>query len=116
MNAPRQCYAIVNERWRDGSPRFGVVMYREEIGLKSVGVDVPARRYEFDVLARDVGEAIKTVEYHFGLSALWYRVDETPRPVTPARACPCGEMTINDCAGECGRPAAIVDDLLRSLR
>lgn len=28
---------------------------------------------------------------------------DAPPVLTPARPCPCGEMTINDCAGECGR-------------
>lgn len=30
------------------------------------------------------------------------RIEDSPKNLPPRR-CPCGDMTINDCAGECGR-------------
>lgn len=35
------------------------------------------------------------------------QIRERPNPFRKApRPCPCGDMTINDCAGECGRPGS----------
>lgn len=41
---------------------------------------LPARRERWIVLARTEQEAHRTVEYHFGLTALWYRLDAVEAP------------------------------------
>lgn len=64
--------AMINSRrWSDGSPRFNLEIYRE--GPRELGGYV--RREQWVVCAKDGAEAVKTVDYHFGLSVKWFRLD-----------------------------------------
>lgn len=59
--------AIHYERWEDGQ-RWPLDIVRDDLS----GLGLPSRRESWIVLARTEQEAHKTVDYHFGHSALWY--------------------------------------------
>ena len=48
------------------------------------------------ILCENLSTIVSNIETRVG------RPDDPPT-MRAARRCPCGEMTINDCAGECGR-------------
>ncbi len=73
-------YAMMHyERWRDGQ-RFPLDVVREDLSW----LGLPARRERWIVCARTEQEAHATVEYHFGRSALWYRLESPLLPVNRA--------------------------------
>ena len=59
---------IEHARYSDGSP-YDLDIVRDDLS----GLGLPSRRERWTVLARNDQEAHRTVEWHFGLSALWYR-------------------------------------------
>ncbi len=64
-------YAMIHyARWQDGA-RYPLDIVRE--GPAMLGS--VARRERWIVCARNQQEAHKTVSYHFGHTALWYRLD-----------------------------------------
>ncbi len=64
-------YAMISPaRWQDGR-RFSLDLVREDLS----GLGLPSRRESWTVLARTEQEAHRTVDHHFGRSALWYRLE-----------------------------------------
>lgn len=67
------------ENWRrvDNSRSFPLEVVREDLS----GLGLPSRRECWVVLAETEQGAHRTVEYHFGHSALWYRLETTTPPI-----------------------------------
>jgi hypothetical protein len=57
--------------------------------------------FDGDNLAAIMAENLSTMT-----SNIETRVGRGAVVTLPVRRCPCGDMTVNDCAGECGRPGS----------
>jgi len=66
-------------REQDGR-RYALDIVREDLS----GLGLPSRREEWCIIARNDQEAHHTVEYHFGHSALWYKLARASSPVSSA--------------------------------